>query len=346
MRYLLLIFFLLLPLFAKSAKESETGYKAHAVAFIYHRFGRSKYPSTNIKREQFQFQLDYFEKNNYNVWSLSKIMNHIIDKKPIPPKTVAITIDDAYKSVFHVAYPMLKEKNYPYTIFVNTNPIDNKSINYMTWEEMRTMQKDGAEFANHSLSHPFLLPYKDETDKVWQKRVKKEILKAQKRLHQELGLQTNESPKLFSYPFGEYSLPMSKIVRGLGFIGVAQQSGPIRQDSDLGAIPRFAMAQKYASKSGFKTKLNTKPMPIESISPLNPITKENNPPKLRIKLKEPLRVGCFIASGERIDVKWLSKREFEIVADAKLKPPRNRYTCTARAKDGSWYWYSHLWILK
>jgi len=320
MRYLLLIFFLLLPLFAKGVQEGEPAYKSDAVIFMYHRFGMSKYPSTNIRLEQFQYQLDYFEDNNYNVWPLSKIISHIIDKKPIPPKTVSLTIDDAYKSVFSDAYPMLKAKNFPYTVFVNTNPIDNKSVNYMTWEQMRIMQKDGAEFANHSLSHPFLLPYKDESDEVWRKRVKKEILRAQKRLQQELDPQTNENPKLFSYPFGEYNLEMTKIVKELGYIGIAQQSGAVGGDSDLGAIPRFAMAERYASENGFKTKLNTIPLPIKSVSKPEPVLKEENPPKLRITLKRPIRgVGCFLSSGDRLDVKWISKTENEMIADKKLK---------------------------
>ena len=347
MKHIVLIFVLLLPLFAKSVNEDKSGYSSSAVVFAYHRFGNSKYPSTNIKLEQFQYQLDYFEDNNYNVWPLSKIINHIIDKKPIPPKTVALTIDDAYKTVFSGAYPMLKEKNYPFTVFVNTNPIDNKSINYMTWEQMRIMQEHGAEFANHSLSHPFLLPYENESNEVWKKRVKKEILKAQKRLQEEFGSKTNENPKLFSYTFGEYNIPMADIVRELGFVGVAQVSGPVSQDSDLRAISRFAMSQTFATENGFKTKLNTLPLPIKSVSVEEPVIQDNNPPKLRIKLKERItRVGCFLSSGDRLEIDWISKTEFEIVADIKLKAPRDRYTCTAPAKDGKWYWYSHLWIIK
>lgn len=50
------------------------------VVFLYHRFGESEYPSTNIKLEQFEFHLDYLEKNNYNVWPLSKVVKYIKQK--------------------------------------------------------------------------------------------------------------------------------------------------------------------------------------------------------------------------------------------------------------------------
>ncbi|MEA2091691.1 MAG: hypothetical protein U9O83_04895, partial [Campylobacterota bacterium] len=75
--------------------------------------------------------------------------------------------------------------------------------------------------------------------------------------------------------------------------------------------------------------------------------KEKNPPKLRIRLEQSIRgIGCYLSSGEKMNVEWISKTEFEIVADAELKPRRDRYTCTAPAKGGKWYWYSHLWIIR
>ena len=333
---LFLLLFLTLPLFAQSA-----------VVFMYHRFGEVKYPTTNIRVEQFQYQLDYLQKNSYNVWHLSKILNHIINKKTIPPNTVALTIDDAYISTYTEAYPMLKSKDFPFTVFVNTNPVDNQSKFYMSWEMMREMQSNGAEFANHSLSHPFLLPYRDESNKAWKKRLLKEVQKAQRRLHDEFGADTNENPRLFSYPFGEYNTEMAQILKELGYIGVTQTSGVVGDESDLQTLPRFPMAEAYATQKGFITKLNTLSMPINSVSQKDPVLKGQNPPKLRIELKRPLKnVACYLSSGERLQVEWLSQTEFEVNAALPLKPPREKYTCTAQAKGGKWYWYSHLWIIK
>lgn len=107
------------------------------------------------------------------------------------------------------------------------------------------------------------------------------------------------------------------------------------------------MAEVFATPEGFKTKLNTLPMPIESALPKEPVVRFENPPELRIKLKEELKdVNCFLSSGERVELKWVSKKEFEIKSDKSIKAPREKYTCTAPAKDGKWYWYSHLWIVK
>lgn len=332
----ILVFFLSSSLFANSA-----------VVFMYHRFGETTYPSTNITLKQFQYQLDYLQQNDYKVWPLSKIVNHIINKKTIPSKTVALTIDDAYISTYTKAYPMLKSKKFPFTVFLSTNPVDNKSKFYMSWEQMREMQKNGAEFANHSLTHDFLLPKNSETDEQWTKRVIKEIQKAQQRLHEEFTADTNENPRLFSYPFGEYNLKTASILKGLGYIGITQTSGPIGANSDLRALSRFPMAEAFATPDSFISKLNTIPMPIESLSHKEPVLTGENPPKVRIRLTEEIKnIKCYMSSGEKINVKSISPTEFEVTANTPILPPRDKYTCTAPAEDAKWYWYSHLWIVK
>jgi len=318
-----------------------------AVVFMYHRFDESKYPSTSITTKQFQYQLDYLEKNNYNVWHISKILRYIKAKKPIPPKTVALTIDDAYISVYKKAYPLLKKKNFPFSVMVNTNPVDNKSESYMSWDMMREMKANKAEFANHSQSHDYLTHKKNETDEAFKKRLTKEVLNAQLRLQEELGEDTNENPKLFVYPFGEFSIKSAEFLKELDYIGVTQTSGAVGESSDLMSIRRFPMSETFATKDGFKTKLNTLPMPIDYLSPFEPTLKEENPPKLLIKLKRPLKnLKCYMSSGEPIPIKWFSDTEFIISANRTLKKPREKYTCTAPAPNKKWYWYSHLWIIK
>ncbi|EHP28938.1 polysaccharide deacetylase [Sulfurimonas gotlandica GD1] len=332
----LLLFFLISPIFANSA-----------VVFMYHRFGESKYPSTNITIEQFGYQLDYLEKNHYNVWHLSKIVEHIKNKKSLPPKTVALTIDDAYISTFTKAYPMLKSKHFPFTVVVSTNQVESKSESYMSWDQLRTMKADGAEFANHSKSHDFVLAQNNETDEVWKKRITYEIQKAQDKIHEELGAEVNENPRLFSYPFGEYDLKTAQLIKELGYIGITQTSGPLGENCDLRTVTRFPMAEAFASPNSFISKLNTLPMPIESISQKEPVFQGKNPPKLRIILKKPLEnINCFLSNGDAIDFKWVSQTEIEVSANEPIKPPREKYTCTAPAQDGKWYWYSHLWIVK
>lgn len=331
--------FLISILFFLSIQAEE---KSSATAFMYHRFAQNTFPSTNITIEQFKAQLDYLEKNNYNIWKFSKIVKYLQDNKKLPKKTVSLTIDDAYISIYNHAYKLLKEKGFDFTVFVNTNPVDNGSKNFMSWEQMRQLQDHGAEFLNHSLSHDYLLQKKGETKEEAKSRIKNEILKAQKRLEEELG---KPAIKILAYPFGEYDLQTKKILKELGFIGVSQTSGPLGKYTDLLAIKRFPMSENYAKMPDFILKLNSHEFPIKSTSHISPILVDKNLPTLKIELEKKINnISCFLSSGEKINIKWLDNTSFEVSSSKAIEKRREHYTCTAPAKDGAWYWYSHLFI--
>ncbi len=345
----LFIYFLMSKslLFGEVTSQKSLDEISSAVVFMYHRFGNERYPSTNIRLHQFEQHLEYIEKNAFKVWPLSKVVRYILEGKKLPLKTVVLTIDDAYISTYTKAYPMLKAKGFPFTVFVSTNAVDTKSKNYMSWKQMREMSRNGAEFANHTLTHAYLLPGRSESQEEWKNRLRAEIQRAQKRLHEELGTTTNENPKLFSYPFGEYNENMTKLLKELGYIGVTQTSGVLNSRSDLRAIPRFAMAEAFAHMEGFILKINTLPLAVESVSPTEPVVTLNNPPLLQMKLKRATEnLNCYTADGKSIDIKWISETELQIQAKHPLKAPRDRYTCTAPTKEGRWYWHSNLWIIK
>ena len=334
----------LLTIFNVSILYAQTSNSA--IVFMYHRFGESTYPSTNITIEQFESQLEYLKSNDYTVLPLSKLLQDLIDKKEISDKTVCITIDDAYLSVYTKAYSILKQNGFEFTVFVSTSQVDSGSKNYMSWDMMREMKKQGIEFANHSLNHDYLLKKADESNEEWLKRVKKQINNAQKRLQEELGSDTNENPRMFSYPFGEYNEKIIEILKELNYLGITQTSGPLGVNTDLMRVPRFPMAEAFASKSGFITKLNTVEMPIISAKPTEPMIKEN-PPKLFIELKAPLKnLSCYSSDGKKIRLNTISETKMEVVSNKVINTEREKYTCTAPAHDSKWYWYSHLWINK
>ena len=177
----------------------------HAVAFIYHRFGDARYPSTNTRMDQFRAQLDWLAANHYEVWPLPRIVEYLKDGKPIPDHVVAITVDDAFQSFYDHAYPLLKARGWPFTVFVSTEPVDAKSSDFMTWDELREMAKNGADYGDHTVDHGHL-PFRlhGETDMAWADRVRADIEDAQARLQTELGKDVNSNPKLFAYPYGAH----------------------------------------------------------------------------------------------------------------------------------------------
>src|SRR4051794_23933476 len=111
--------FLASPALAAAAPRTAAAVlPSHAVVFIYHRFGDDRYPSTDTKTEQFKAQLDWLAENHYEVWPLPRIVQYLKDGKTVPDHVVAITIDDAFQSFYDNAYPLLKEHDWPFTVFV------------------------------------------------------------------------------------------------------------------------------------------------------------------------------------------------------------------------------------
>ena len=67
-----------------------------AVILMYHRFGESAHPSTNIRLDQFDAHLEELQSGGYTVLSVREILAILQAGQALPERTVGITIDDAY----------------------------------------------------------------------------------------------------------------------------------------------------------------------------------------------------------------------------------------------------------
>ena len=340
---------LILPLLLCIPLTAMAAVPPHAVAFIYHRFGDQRYPSTNTKVEQFKAQLDWLAENHYEVWSLPRIVSTLKDGKRIPDHVVAITVDDAFQSFYKNAYPLLKSRGWPFTVFVSTDGVDQKLPDFMSWDEMRELAKNGGSFGNHTADHGHL-PFRNqgESDLAWADRMRADITKTQARLQAELGPDTNSEPKLFAYPYGEFSQDLAELVNGLGYVAFGQQAGVLSEPLDVRALPRFPINEHFGSVSDFALRAAALPMPLQAISPWDPLLKHNNPPQLDITLSPdtvPAKaLRCFL-NGPPMDIHWLDagRTHFSIQAQSVLPEGRDRYNCTALV-GGRYFWYSHMWL--
>ena len=58
--------------FSQTSETSQVSNVNYASLIMYHRFGDSRYPSTNIKKEQFMEHINELLKPKYNVISIEK----------------------------------------------------------------------------------------------------------------------------------------------------------------------------------------------------------------------------------------------------------------------------------
>jgi biofilm PGA synthesis lipoprotein PgaB len=340
------IFFILLFLTVLTIVQVMVqGNATAAVVFMYHRFGEDKFPSTNIRIEQFEEQLAFFSSGGFNVLPLEEIVAALDSGQDLPDKTIGLTIDDAYLSVYKEAYPRLKKLNFPFTVFIAPKTVDDGIPAYMNWQQIKEMHANGVTFANHSFNHDYLVRFKDgESRQGWARRITSDLKEAQQRLQQELG----EAPLLFAYPYGEFNPDLTDIVTDLGYTAFGQHSGAIGPLSNRQALPRFPVAEPFADMGAFKTKALSLAMPVTLQEPVNPQTSESNP-LLTVTLApvdgDLNRLTCYFGA-ERMKVKWVVPNEkFSVHSEGPLPPGRSRYNCTMpHGSGGRFYWFSHQWI--
>ncbi len=323
-----------------------TTVQADVTVFIYHRFGETRYPSTNIAVDIFAQQLAYLHREGYQVLPLSRIAEMVRNKTEIPDKTVGLCIDDAFTSFAAEAVPLLEKYQFPATLFVNTDAVGRAG--YLDWSQLKSLLTKGIEIGNHTASHAYIVEMKaGETPQQWQQRINADIERSKKALKGQLGIE----PEIFAYTYGEYSPAVIELIKQAGFkAAFAQQSGVIYQGSDLWALPRFPMGGPYATMKGFVSKLRMTAMDVLDPVPEDPVIRSENPPRLRLTFADPRlaqgQINCFAQGGNHCRVESVAgkKNQVLVVAEKPLTGRRNKYTLTALGSDGRWKWYSHLWI--
>jgi poly-beta-1,6-N-acetyl-D-glucosamine N-deacetylase len=316
-----------------------------AVILQYHHVSSETPPITSIAPEDFQLHMDYLAENNFNILPLEQILNSLQNREELPDYTVAITFDDAYLSVYTEAFPILREFNWPFSIFVTTGLVETNSSLYANWNQIREMAEAGATIANHTVNHPYFLDREPgESESAWLESIGEEIRSAEEKISQETG----QSHRLLAYPYGEYEPRIQTLVQELGYIGIAQHSGPINADSDFSALPRFPLSGIYVSMNTFPNKVRSLAFTLDSITPTSPLSSEPSP-SLEIDFSDDTpgldQLTCF-NNGEAINIEVLDAESvrFQVSTQIENRNRRFRYNCTAPGPEGRYYWYSIPWI--
>ncbi|MFL0805214.1 MAG: polysaccharide deacetylase family protein [Agarilytica sp.] len=326
---------------------------AHALVVLqYHHISNTTPRSTSTSPELFAQHLEIIASEKFQVVSIEQLKTWLHKGERLPDKTVVITFDDGYRSVYTAAFPLLKKRGWPFTVFVNTQAHDGKKPQFMSWGELKTLATYGAVIGNHTDSHPHLIRQrKHESHKQWLQRREQEINFAEMRIKKEIG----ESHKVFAYPYGEYDENLTSLLKRKGYIAFGQQSGPVAKESHHQVLPRFPFGGAYGGPEDFLSKLTSLPFPMARLK----VTTESGAvlysPELPQGATKPvLRVAspmmnylnglnCY-ASGQG-KIKSDIKGGVLVAQTVRPLPPgRSRYNCTAQAGGGRFYWLSQLFI--
>jgi peptidoglycan/xylan/chitin deacetylase (PgdA/CDA1 family) len=308
----------------------------HATILMYHRFGEDKYPTTNVRIEQFEEHLEILASGEYSVWPLQDIISNLQAGKPVPDRTVAITIDDAYLSVYEVAMPRLKARGFHATLFVATRPVDRDLRNYMDWDQLREWQAAGFDIGSQTQTHPHMHRQSIEVNR-------EELKVSNDRFLAELGIR----PTLFAYPYGEYNLGVIDLVKAAGFeAAFGQNSGVAHGYDGFFELPRFAMNEQYGNRERLELAINGLPLKVGEIVPADVVLGENPPLygfTLASDMDQERQLRCFNSKYGKLDVAIIGRRA-EIRMPGPLVGKRARVNCTMPGPEGRWRWFGRQFL--
>lgn len=325
------------------AKAAEGG-----VVLLYHHVSDSTPAITSISPNQFEQHLEYLQENDFSVVSLSQILEAASDNEIFPDRAVAISFDDAYESVYSSAYPLLEEYDWPFSVFVSSEAIDQGYGGYMNWDQLREVQTYGAEIGGHSVSHAHLVRLLEgENQAQWLARVSAEIDEGNQRIQDELGVLV----RLFAYPYGEFNSDLKTLLADRELYGLAQNSGAVGSVTDLLEVPRYPMAQSFARMERFALVASSKALPAVEIDSGSSVRIEGEEPGLlRFRLLagdyQINNLACYSATGASLQI---DVSEYSVSVELpSFVSGRNKVNCTApsNSESGIYYWFSQQWLVK
>jgi len=183
---------------------------ARVVVLCYHRFEDRPKDRLAIAPTEFKAQMQQLKDSGIGVISMEDFLAWRRGEKSIPAKSAVITIDDGYVSGYNVAWPILKEFGYPFTMFVYTNYVNvgGKSI---SWAQLEEMRDAGVDIESHTVSHRDLRRApKGQDYNTW---LHNELYGSKQILEDRLGIKV----AALAFPYGTYNENVRKTAAAAGY---------------------------------------------------------------------------------------------------------------------------------
>jgi peptidoglycan/xylan/chitin deacetylase (PgdA/CDA1 family) len=219
--------------------HAMAGDDARVAVLGYHDFSATA-PETamRIRTSKFRMQMETIRRLGIAVISLNDFVAWKNGVGDIPEKSLLITMDDGWKSVYTEAFPILREFGYPFTIYLYRNYVDggNKAL---TSAMIREMTASGATIGSHSVSHPYPATVKRHAQKgpqAYQAFLRREMGESKAFLESRFGVNVGT----YAYPGGFHTDEMLVLGRELGYSHLFTViPGKVNRTSPDETLPRY-----------------------------------------------------------------------------------------------------------
>lgn len=196
---------------------------------MYHQFTESKPPGiTVITPKRFDEHMKYLADNGYTTLSTSEVVSIMEGTMQMPPKPVAITIDDGWRSQLQ-GIKVLDKYKFKASFWIISD-MAGGDYQYLGWHELKQIAANPRyEIQSHTKSHPYLdnnnlITWMDgRPEGKGPEDVRVEIIESKRALEQELGRPIN----FLAWPLGLYNETMVQWAKDAGYTAlVTTEDGP------------------------------------------------------------------------------------------------------------------------
>lgn len=158
---------------------------------------------------------------------------------PETADAVALTFDDAFENFATTAWPLLRERGYPVTLFVPTDHVGGSNVwepgegkasgrPLLGWDALRDLVREGVTLGAHSATHPRLRGLTGTA-------LEREVTGAADRLQAEMGVR----PRAYAYPYGEFDADVKAAVAAAYTVACTTEFRLLRSSEDAHLLPRL-----------------------------------------------------------------------------------------------------------
>ena len=208
----------------------------------YHQFHKgSKLTDMLTSEAKFRTQMQTLKKTGVPFISMEQFLKWRRGEAKIPPQSYLMTIDDGWKSVYTVAFPILKEMEIPFTIYLYKNYVgSHRGGKAMSYEMINEMLESGyCTIGSHSVTHPYpssVKKHKRMGENPFDQFLKKEFGDSKTFLEEKF----TKPVTTYAYPGGYYEPEMYPIAEQLGYDHLFTcKPGKVSLDSDKFLLPRY-----------------------------------------------------------------------------------------------------------
>lgn len=280
----------------------------------------------------------------YTVLPVMRAVRRLADGQTFGDRTIAITLDDAYRSAVSQIAPRLIELGIPFTLFVSPGMVGaGQDGDHADWPTLRALKaKAGAlmTVGARAMDNRRLALL----DAAEQRR---QIAAAIDRIEAELGV----TPRLFSWPYGQYTAALQELLTERGFIAAfGRQSGVAHNGDNALALPRFSMIGEFGGLDRFRLAAEALPLPVYDALPREPLVTKPNPAlgfTVADFLAPAAGIACFAGGQGAVETTVLAGKRVEARLPSPLTPGSARLNCTlperlAGEDRPRWRWYGRL----